>query len=103
MSGYAIAVAWGAFVLCAVVGWGFLVARVLGLRGSIDWSRTATVGFAFSACIGGVVDLIGVISRWLIIGFLAVGGIAFIYRFVRYAKACRRGSSSEVWFVAVDR
>jgi hypothetical protein len=43
------------------------------------------VGFAFSACIGGVVDLTGVISRWLIIGFLAVGAIAFIYRFVRYA------------------
>jgi hypothetical protein len=86
MSGYAIAVAWGAFVLCAMVGWGFLVAHgVLGLRGSNDWSRTATAGFAFSACLGGVFDLIGVISRWLIIGFLAVGGIAFVYRFVRYA------------------
>src|SRR5262249_17475077 len=42
-------------------------------------------GFAFSTCLGGVVDLAGVISRWLIIGFLTVGGIAFVYRFVRYA------------------
>jgi hypothetical protein len=85
MSGYAIAVAWGAFVLCAMVGWGFLVAHgVLGLRSSTDWSRTATVGFAFSACIGGLFDFTGVISRWLIIWFLTVGGIAFVYRFVRY-------------------
>jgi hypothetical protein len=90
MSGYAIAVAWGAFVLCAMVGWGFLLTRgVLGLRGSADWSRTATVGFAFSTCVGGVVDLTGVISRWLIIGFLTVGGIAFVYRFVRHAATAK--------------
>jgi hypothetical protein len=86
MGGYAIAVAWGAFVLCAMVGWGFLASRgVLGLRGNIDWARTATVGFAFSACIGGVVDLTGIISKWLIIGFLTVGGIAFVCRLARYA------------------
>src|SRR5260221_13024072 len=90
MSGYAIAVAWGAFVLCAMVGWGFLVAHgVLGLRGSTDWSRTATLGFAFSTCIGGFVDLARVISRWLIIGFLIVGAIGFVYRFVRYAATAK--------------
>jgi hypothetical protein len=43
------------------------------------------VGLAFSACIGGLADLTSVISKWLIIGFLIVGGIAFVYRFVRYA------------------
>src|SRR5262245_29447568 len=86
MSEYAIAVAWGGFVLCAMVGWGILVTRgVLRLRGGADWSRTATLGFAFSACIGGVVDLTGVISRWLIIGFLTMGGITFVYQLVRNA------------------
>jgi hypothetical protein len=88
MIGYAIAAAWGAFLLCAMVGWGFLLVHggVAGLRSSNDWSRTATVGLAFSACIGGVFDLTGVISRWLVIGFLAVGGAAFACRLVRYAK-----------------
>lgn len=91
MSGYAIAAAWGAFVLSAMVGWGFLVTHgVLGLQGRTDWSREATTGMAFSACIGGVLDLTGVISRWFIIGFLTVGGIAFVYRFIRYAGAANQ-------------
>jgi hypothetical protein len=89
MSGYAIAAAWGVFVLCAMVGWGFLVGDgLLGVRNT-DWSRSAAVGFSFSACIGGIVDLTGVISRWLIIGFLTVGGIAFIYRVVRDATTAK--------------
>ena len=89
MSGYATAVGWGAFVLCAMVGWGSLFYGALGLRGSSDWSRRAAAGFAFSACIGGVVDLTAVISRWLIIGFLAVGGIAFVHRLVQYAATTK--------------
>ena len=87
MGAYAIALIWGVFILCAMVGWGFLVSHgVLRLQSVNDWSRMAAAGFAFGACIGGAFDLLGLISKWLIIAFLTLGGIAFVYRLVRFAK-----------------
>ncbi|MDQ6770215.1 MAG: hypothetical protein M3Z54_09530 [Gemmatimonadota bacterium] len=89
MAGFAIASIWGAFVLAALVGWGFLVAWAFaGSRRSQHWSRLATLGFAFSACLGGALDFLAVISRWLVCGFLAAGFAAFLYRRVqRSARA----------------
>jgi hypothetical protein len=97
MIAYITATVWAAFILAAMVGWGTLVVHgLLRLQHRIDWVQTATIGFAFSACLGGIFDLTATASRWLIIGFLAVGSVACVWRFAQRAAFSGRITSRAV-------
>ena len=67
-------------------GWGDMLYMLLRLRVQIGWAQRVSLGFAFSACLGGLFDLLAVISRPLIISVLGLGLVAFLYHFIR-AKA----------------
>lgn len=62
-----------------MVGWGAVISRVLRIHTSIGWAQRGCIGFAFSACFGGVLDLLGLISRPGIITLLTVGALASLY------------------------
>ena len=80
MMAYLAAAAWGLFVLCSMIGWGGLVVRgALGVRAIGSWARLAAAGLAFSACLGGVFELLAITSRWLILAFLGIGVAAFAW------------------------
>ena len=83
MTAYLSALLWGASILISMAGWGDIVHRVLQVRVNTGWARRASVGLAFSACVGGLFDLFGVVSRTAIVGFLAIGCFAKLVSFAR--------------------
>jgi hypothetical protein len=74
---------WGAFLLAAMVGWGAAVERVLRDSPGLGWAQRAATGLAFTAVLGGVLDLLAVISRPLMVAFLSIGAGALLYSLVR--------------------
>src|SRR5262245_53382397 len=91
MIAYVTAAVWAAFVLSAMVGWGTLVVRgMLRLQHRIDWARTATIGCAFSLCLGGVFDLTATVSRPLIVTFLGIGALALVWRWLQRSASANR-------------
>lgn len=70
---YLIAFLWGAFVLTAILGWGFLVLLLCGSLKKIDFGWQGSLGLAFSVIAGGVLNSFQLVSKNNIIIFLLIG------------------------------
>src|SRR5712692_7563300 len=60
-----------------MIGHGSIVQRLLCPGQKNDWGLRAAWGLAFSACVGGVLELTGSISRTMVLLFLSVGLLSF--------------------------
>src|SRR6266849_263675 len=77
MLAYCAAALWGVCILLSMIGHGSIVKRLLCPGEKIDWGLRAAWGLAFSACVGGVLELTGTISRTTVLLFLSVGVLSF--------------------------
>lgn len=69
---FALALAWGAYLVASLAGWGLLLARRV-LPERIGWAGNAALGMAAAVLAGGLLNLCGVISRPLLLVLLAAG------------------------------
>jgi hypothetical protein len=67
------AVLWGLCVLLAMIGWGTAINRILLRERVVDWGWRAAWGFAFSACLGGLLNLAELVSRPTVMLLLGAG------------------------------
>src|SRR6202007_467045 len=77
MLAYCAAALWGVCILLSMIGHGSIVKRLLCPDQKIDWGLRAAWGLAFSACVGGVLEVTGTISRTTVLLFLSVGLLSF--------------------------
>ena len=76
MSAYLIAFAWGICLLLSFVGWGTALNRLLFPKEPVDWGLRGAWGLALAVCIGGSLNLVGAISRGVILTW-TIAGLAF--------------------------
>ena len=91
MRAYFAAALWGVSILLSMIGHGSIVKRLLCPDQDIDWGWRAAWGLTLSACVGGVLDLTGTISRTTVLLFLLVGFLSFVLGLAR--------TSSPTWAV----
>jgi hypothetical protein len=77
MLAYCAAALWGVCILLSMIGHGSIVKRLLCPDQKIDWGLRAAWGLPFSACVGGVLEVTGTISRTTVLLFLSVGLLSF--------------------------
>jgi hypothetical protein len=76
---YITAFAWGLIVLLAFVGYGRILNLLLLPKKKFDVGMQAAFGLVFSVTIGGLLNLAGVISPFLIKMFVALGILLFLF------------------------
>lgn len=73
MISYIFAFSWGITILLAFIGWGAILKNVLFPETSLDWGQKAAWGVSFSIFVGGILNLIWLISPLTILIYLGIG------------------------------
>ena len=77
MASYSLAFGWGLLILLSFVGWGGVLNRLLFPENQKDWGQRAAWGLALSVVVGGVLNLLSLISRTTILAYLGLGIVAW--------------------------
>ena len=72
---FILSLGWGLLVFLAFIGWGSLLGLVTGNRGLFDWGHRAALGMALLVVLGGVLNLLHVISPGLCIAIVVAGAV----------------------------
>src|SRR4029453_766561 len=96
MSDYLVGCLWGICILTAFVGWGTLISRLF-VEEPIDWGLRAGWGLALTVCVGGVLNLVEVISPRVVLTWVIVGAAIWLNAFgTSRGKLKNRGFSDIV-------
>lgn len=68
---------WGLVLLCSLVGWGGAVNRLLVPERRCDWGLRAGWGIAWTIAVGGLLNLLWLISPAVVIAYVAAGVALF--------------------------
>ncbi len=64
---------WGLVLLVCFIGWGGSLRRLLSLAPTATWAEEAALGLALSTCLGGPLNLAGLISPWTVQVWVVAG------------------------------
>lgn len=101
MIAYIGAFLWGGVILLSLIGWGGALRWAFFRHEQLDWGLKAAWGMAFSVCLGGVLNLVGAISRGLVLCFLGLGLASFVADCLRRRKQRLPSASRSPWTTAV--
>ena len=73
MIGLILAVGWGACILLAFIGWGALLNRLLAPEMRFDWAQRAVFGISVNIGFGGLLNLMGLVSRPVLLVLTGLG------------------------------
>ncbi len=91
MVSYLVAFGWGILVLLSWIGWGSVLSRTWFPRETTDWGMRGAWGLAFSVVFGGLLNLLGRISRTTVLVYVAIGIAAWAIELLIHQ---RRGADS---------
>lgn len=69
---------WAILIFVSSIGWGRLAVRLSALKMELDWGFHAALGLASLVVVGGVLNLLGLISPPLIIVLICLGAVIFV-------------------------
>jgi hypothetical protein len=81
---------WGLLLLLSFVGWGNAVRALLRTESGASWGEAAVLGLATTVCAGGALNLVGVISRPTVLGWVGLGVVAAFVFHTRKLRDQRR-------------
>jgi len=76
---YFLSFSWGLVILFSFIGWGGVINRLLFPQNQIDWGQKAAWGIAFSIFVGGILNVISIISRTTIFIYLGAGLLYWLF------------------------
>lgn len=77
---------WGVCILIALLGWGWLVLRLLQANIKIDFGWQGSLGLCLSVIAGGILNLAHLISKQTIMVYLSVGWLLFAFFVILHGK-----------------
>jgi hypothetical protein len=92
------ALAWFAFLMCVLSGWGYFVVRIARVS-DVDFGLRAAWGIAGYLAVAGVFVALGVCSRPVILTLVAAGAAGFAWRELVTPRASWRCAGDAVRFV----
>jgi hypothetical protein len=87
MSSYLFSFSWGIVILFSLIGWGGVINRILFPKYRIDWGQKAAWGIAFSVFIGGILNVVWIISRATILVYLGAGLLYWLFDIFRTKRS----------------